>query len=200
MIARRTSVTLQTASLFSVLALALTACTYDSPRHQCMNDNCGAGGGGYTPPADTVPESTIDTGATMGEIQAGEGAGTFVEYLGDGRWHVFTACDTKLSGADCQWDIITSVADGDEITSFDEDRLEGSDFLDFYNQSTGVRLVADTTNDFDGYYFDATSGATVRVDVYLDGAPAPRFIYWIGDGGVHSGAPSNPVDLKPSTK
>jgi hypothetical protein len=59
-------------------------------------------------------------------------------------------------------------------------------------------MVSDTSYDFDGFFVNATPGATLRIDVFLDGAPAPRFIYWVGDGGLHSGAPENPIDLIPS--
>ncbi len=181
----------------SLLALALSGCGYDHHDH-CM-DGCGnSGGAGGTPNQPQVPQATIDTGATIGEIKPGEGAGAFVEYAAGGKWHVFTACDTKLSGLSCRWDIITSVGSDASISGFQPDSLEPSDYLD-WNDSRSVRLVADNTNDIDGYYLEATPGGTVRVDVYLDDQPQPRFIYWVGEGGLHQGAPSNPIDLTPSS-
>jgi hypothetical protein len=200
MIARRSVLRfVPSLALAAPLVFGLAACTYDNHNSHCM-DNCG-GQGGYTnppPPDNSVPESTIDTGATLGDVQAGEGAGSFVEYAGDGRWHVFTACDTKLSGASCNWDIIVSVDSGNAISDFQPETLEENDSIDWYDKLQSLHFIAENSNDFDGFYFDATAGQTVRVDVYLDGSPAPRFIYWVGDGGVHSGAPSNPVDLTPS--
>ena len=164
-----------------------------------MSGGCnGNGTGGSTSQPENVPEATIDTGSTLGEIKPGEGAGAFVEYQAGGKLHVFTACDTKLSGLSCRWDVIASVGSNANIATFEADRLEQSDYLD-WNDSRSVRLVANNTDDFDGFYLSATAGATLRVDVYLDDQPQPRFIYWVGQGGLHQGAPSNPIDLTPSS-
>lgn len=175
--------------------LALTGCYYDNGRHHhdCMDGDCTSN----TQPKD-VPQSNIDTGATLAEIQPGQGAGAFVEYAGDGRWHVFTACDTDISHYACRWDIIVSVPSGSVMKSFEGESLEPDDSLDLWDAQS-VRLVTDTTSDFDGFFFEATPGSTARVDVYLDDGPAPRYIYWVGDGGLHQGAPSNPIDLKPTS-
>lgn len=176
------------------LVLMLGACTYGADN----NYSVGSGGSGGGPSGD-VPQSAIDTDATIAGVTPGDGAGAFVEYAAGGTWHVFTACDTNVSGYSCAWDIIVG-ADGG-ITNFTPDRLETSntEWVDWSDQGT-VRLVATTANDTDGFYFTAQPGATARVDVYLDGEPAPRFIYWVGDGGLHRGAPSNPIDLTPTAE
>ncbi len=176
------------------LSLALGACTYGVDNGQSVG---GGGGGGGSGGASSIPESTVDTDATIAGVTPGQGAGAFVEYASGGSWHVFTSCDTSVSGYSCGWDIIVD-ADGG-ITDFSADRLEQSDteWVDWGDQGT-VRMVATTGYDVDGFYFTTQAGATSRIDVYLDGEPAPRFIYWVGDGGLHRGAPSNPIDLAPS--
>jgi hypothetical protein len=179
-----------------VLALAASACTYDDGTHNhgsCVDlGNCP----GDLPP--DIAQSTIDTGATLADIQAGEGAGAFVEYQAGGKWHVFTACDTKLSGYSCTWDIIVSTDKSADITTFEEETLESDDYLDWYD-TRAVRLVGHVTDDFDGFFVDVTPGATLTVDVYLDGDPSPRYIYWVGGGGLHQGSPTNPIDLTPTS-
>jgi hypothetical protein len=185
---------LATASLAALLA-ATSACTYSDRHH---DGHHGEGPSSNTPPIEEpVISATIDTGATLADIEPGRGAGAFVEYEGGGRWHVFTACDTELSDIGCEWDIIVSIAEGNELEGFDADRLEGSDYLEWESRLS-VRLITSTTYDFDGFWVDATVGAPLRVDVYLDRRPAPKYIYWVGDGALHRGAPSNPIDLIPS--
>jgi len=59
--------------------------------------------------------------------------------------------------------------------------------------------VADTDSGTDGATIETTPGAILRVDLLLDGKAEPRFIYWFGDGVLHQGAPTNPIDLEPNT-
>lgn len=169
-------------------------CTYEHERDRDHHHD-------DDPPVQQEPEvvsSTIDTGATLAEIEPGRGAGAFVEYAGDGQWRVFTACDTELSNYGCAWDIIVSVAASADLKRFEGDNLEPSDYLDWENANS-VRLVTSTTYDFDGFLVEATAGAPLLVDVYLDKKPAPRYIYWVGDGALHRGAPTNPIELIPSS-
>lgn len=183
-------------ALLFPLALALGACAYGND----SGSGSGVAGGAPSATLPPVPESAVDTGVPMGDVTPGEGAGTFIEYQAGGHWHLFTSCDTKLpkSQGPCSWDIIVSAATSDTIQSFQPDRLENDDRLG-WGDGGSVHLVADNSYDFDGFYFDAVPGAVVRFDVYLDGQPGPRYIYWNGNGGLHSGAPSNPIDLTPST-
>jgi len=102
-----------------------------------------------------------------------------------------------VSGSSCTWDVIVATGGNDTIQGFQPDRLEGRDWVDWYDQSS-VEMVATTHNGIDGFFFQTDPGAIVRLDVYLDGGPAPRYIYWVGDGGLHRGAPDNPIDLSPS--
>jgi hypothetical protein len=173
-------------------SLLVVGCTYED-HHDDYCPNCGPND--YTPTE--IESSTIDTGAELAEIEAGEGAGAFVEYQGDGAWHVFTACDTTLSGYACNWDIIVSAVDGNRLDDFGSDRLEGEDYIGKFD-SNSVQFISVTDYDFDGFFVQTDPAGHLRVDVYLDSAPAPRFIYWIGNGGLHKGSPTNPIDLMPT--
>ena len=61
-----------------------------------------------------------------------------------------------------------------------------------------LAFAACTTDGLDGFFVDTNPGLTLRIDVVLDGRPDRRYIYWVGEGGVHKGAPSNTLDLTPS--
>lgn len=187
----------RTLALILPLALMLGACTYQTSDGYGGYGGSGSGGSGGS---QSVPQSDIDTGATVGQVTPGKGAGTFVEYQAGGQWHVYTTCDTLLSNSvgPCNWDIIVYGPSTDTIQSFKQDQLESDDQL-FWDQGGSVHLVAQDSSDFDGFFFNATPGATITVDVYLDGGPAPTYIYWVGDGGLHKGAPSNPIDLTPTS-
>lgn len=185
-----------------VLASAASGCVIES--NDCDEDDCpdcgGAGGsagsgGGTTTPSDEVVVATIDADQTL-ETQPGEGIGAFIEYAEGGRWHVYTACDTDVSGLPCYFNVIATLPAGATYTVQDEESLEGEDQV--YEYADGFELVTVTESDLDGVYVDASAGGVVRFEVWLDDAPDARFIYWIGGGAVHNGAPTNPIDLKPS--
>ncbi len=181
---------LSIAALVTLSGMSI-GCTYEDVRHDDHQEG---------PPINEqpVPTATIDTGSVLAEIEPGRGVGAFVEYAGGGQWHIYTACDTELSSYGCTWDIIVSVGEDADISQFEAENLEASDYLD-WESAREVQLFTSTTYDLDGFWLDSTPGAPLRVDVYLDGRPAERYIYWVGDGALHRGAPSNPIDLIPSS-
>jgi hypothetical protein len=189
---------LSISSLFPLIvlgALASSGCYYDDP--DCQHDGyCGQTYDPTPPPSDEVADAKIDTGATITDIDAGHGAGVFVEYQAGGKWHVFTSCDTLDSKYGCTWDVIVSTATASELKDYGSDGLESNDWLSRHG-SNGVRFVADNDYDFDGFFVETAAGSSLRVDVYLDDKPAPRYIYWVGEGGLHEGSPTNPIDLVP---
>lgn len=156
----------------------------------------GSGGTGGSSGSTQIVRATIDTDATL-ETVPGEGIGAFIEYAEGGRWHVFTACDTELSGLPCYFNVIAILPEGATYGGVSEESLESEDAI--YEYEDGLELVTVTRGDVDGMYFDAPEGEVVRFEVYLDDRPDPRFIYWVGGGAVHNGAPTNPIDLKPSS-
>jgi hypothetical protein len=64
--------------------------------------------------------------------------------------------------------------------------------------SNAARLISYATDDVDGFRFRTEPGVVLRVDVFLDGSPAPQHLTWVGDGARHPGALGNPLDLRPS--
>lgn len=147
------------------------------------------------PPAPIVL-APIDPDARI-DVAPGDGAGVFIEYETGGGWHVFTTCDTLVSDIECLWDIIVSVDPRLTITLREEEELEADDVI-VRDDPGSLRFVAYTDVDFDGFFFDTDAGETVELDAFIDGESDPRFINWIGLGGLNQGAPSNPILLEPT--
>jgi hypothetical protein len=78
----------------------------------------------------------------------------------------------------------------DDLESDDRVSLFGGDF---------AQVVARTDFDYDGFFVDTEPGVTLSIDAYLDGY-CTNYVYWFGDGAVHSSAPSMPLDLVPSAE
>lgn len=147
---------------------------------------------------DTQPELlSIDTDKVI-EAVPGEGVGLFVEYAAGGFWRMSTTCDTNYSGQACQFDVCVSLVDGtSDVRLAEGEELEGDDRIELFSDGWTC-LSAETDADFDGLIFDTDPGAAVRFEVQLDGVLESRYVYWVGDGVLHAGAPTNPVDFLPT--
>jgi hypothetical protein len=183
--------------LLAVLAVPLfVACGYGDHRSDGYDDDYG-GGGSTSKPGDKPEEATIDTDQLL-EVDPGAGAGAFVEYESGGTYHVTTSCDVE-TGGECYWDIVVTPLDGAALFGVAPFDLESDDTVTL-GTGNQLRLVATTGKDFDGFDFQTDPGAAIEVDVFLDNAPGNRFLFWVGDGALRSGAPTNPVDLVPSAE
>jgi hypothetical protein len=173
-----------------ILPLILVACGYDDDDddHGVPPDSCGTG----------ISEARIDVDGAFASVEPGQGAGVYVEYGPEGRWHVFTTCDTAASGYACGWDIYLDAAEGSRIRRFEPDNLEGDDWFSGTG-STSAELVVATGNDVDGLYFETDAGQPLRLGAFLDGYEACQYVYWVTAGAVSKGAPTNPIDLLPET-
>jgi hypothetical protein len=164
---------------------------------------CGYGGGEAAPASSGCGEETprsagIDTAAEL-DITPGQGVGVFFEYLGGGNWRLTTTCDTPSSGYECFWDVIVwPLADG-QIFDFASEGLEAGDAVQ-RDVDDSLHLFAYTDADSDGVDFSTTPGAPLRFDALLDGGCANAYMYWVGGGAVHTGSPSNPLDLVPTSE
>jgi hypothetical protein len=149
----------------------------------------------------------IDSGAKM-TSPPGQGAGLFVEYTDGGHWHVFTTCDTSISQTECTFDAFLSVnragtvsrtdTTGSGIVNVRQQFTPGDPVTFVEYQSAGtVHLHAVSDFDAPGITFDTADGATLSLVMYLDGQPQPAYVYWVGDGLRHAGAPTDPVDFQP---
>jgi len=178
------------------VAVALLACGYDNDTDTGTSGGySGAGGGSFT----DIKQASIDTGQAL-TTEPGQGVGALVEYQAGGTWHIHVACDTALSREPCEWSILVEPRNGARIRNVTGDQIETSEDAVDWDKSggTGAELLALTGNDIDGFFVETDPGATLRVDVLLGGAAGNGFVYWIGDGAMHRGAPTNPIDLTPT--
>jgi hypothetical protein len=174
------------------VAVALLACGYDNDSETMAAPAAGGAGGGST---GEIAEAAIDTGAALASV-AGQGAGTLVGYEGAGKWHLNLTCDTAISSERCHWDIFIEPLDGARIRNVSHEGLDGEDAFDWDGEA--ARLIALTGTDNDALVLETDPGKGLRIDVLLDDAPGNEFIYWIGGGAIHRGAPTNPIDLVPT--
>jgi hypothetical protein len=144
-------------------------------------------------PYDEVVYETIDADQVL-HTALGEGVGLFVEYYAGGTWRLWTSCDTALTNAACTLE--AHVVGESALSRVYTDDFEGYDSVDL-PYSDELWLYAETTYDSDGVEFDTDPGAAIELELWVDGYLDPGFIYWVGDGFIHEGAPSTPLVLTP---
>jgi len=173
--------------------LLSVACTYNNGDAQRVLD--------YTPDYTCNPpaQSTIDVDRTI-EVDAGQGAGIYIEYATGGHWHVRTSCDGDKQSTGCEWDVLVYNNEGLTLSNVVAEDLEADDSLQPYGSVPGTyQLITHTTTDLDGLTFDTDPSVAITVDAGLDGVCALPYFFWIGDGALHPGSPSNPLTLVPSS-
>jgi len=177
-----------------LLVVAFSACQYDDSDDPYYGDDYGTG---YGSCSDTPLRGTIDTDAAF-EVDAATGVGLFVEYQQGGRWLLYTTCDTDVSDFACSFDIIVKPVGSSPILALYPDDLElADDSVTLFGEDT-VEFLATTDIDTDGVFIDTDPGVAISVDVLLDGDCANDFVYWVGDGATHAGAPTNPFEFEPN--
>ncbi|WP_437679934.1 hypothetical protein [Sorangium sp. So ce131] len=165
--------------------------------HDDHNDQDGATDDGSQEPSEDPLRVAIDTDAVV-ESEPGEGVGIFVEYAAGGTWTLWTTCDTNTSKVVCSFDLYASVDTSSELLDITGVELEKTDATRLADEGIAY-LHAETGADVDAMTFTTTEGAVVRLEAYLDGELQPRFVYWFGNGVLHEGAPSNPLDFEPTS-
>ena len=174
------------------LVLSASACSYDNgdANRILAPSECSTG---------TPEKSNIDVGAQI-ESDVGTGAGFYVEYASGGHWKLTTTCDSTTNGNDCAWDIIISPTSGHTLSNVVGSDLEDGDGIIPSDDQVSSELVAFTGSDADGFTFDSEPGASVSFDVFLENTCAFQYVFWVGDGGLHGGEPTNPLVLVPTGK
>ncbi|MDI1449411.1 hypothetical protein [Polyangium sp. 6x1] len=152
---------------------------------------------GTRPPTEQPMQMSIETDVQLDAVP-GDGVGVFVEYYASGVYRIWTTCDTNFSGLSCPMDIFTSVDTSSTIDAVTTDDLEGADHVNIHEAAGTVDMHVDTGVDFDAIEISTTPGAILRLEVLIDGVPQPRFVYWFGNGVLHNGAPTSPVDFVPT--
>jgi hypothetical protein len=176
----------------AALVTGATGCVIEANDHPRWDDDPGV-----PPPSDPLLV-TIDADKTI-DAAPGEGVGLFVQYQAGGIWKVWTACDTLYSGVGCTFDACVEVEDASgDITAVRGEDIEADDRVATYGDGSTC-LSAVTDYDIDAMTFTTAPGAIVRLTMALDGWSEPRYVFWVGDGALHEGAPTNPIDFAPSS-
>ncbi len=188
--------TLPLGVLVGLFTLMLAACDSSPPVGQPLPSG-GVGGGGI-PPSSQAIQVPIQTGVQL-QTNVGQGVGLFVEYLGAGNWHVWSSCDTAISGYTCNFQVILTPQGANAITNTTLDPTDApgsaspstdgnSEYLSF---TTGTTAVGATVT------FN-TPGAPVEIAYSLDGNYDPHYWDWASGGITHEGAPTDPLVFTPS--
>jgi hypothetical protein len=156
------------------------------------------GGSSPLPPSTDPAQESIDADAVIA-VSPGQGAGLFVQYASGGQWDVFTSCDTDITDRPCSFDIIISADPTVVLAGPKPHDFEVVDTLTLESDGS-IHVITGTAGKLDGVSFSAEPGASIRVDVLLDGAAQPDYVHWIS-GGVYQdqGALTNPVDFVPAS-
>jgi hypothetical protein len=176
--------------LTCTLALLAVACDSGDDHHYHYSNEPVA-------PIPAPVAASIDTDAQLAGLIGGQGAGAFAEYVSGGTWRIYTGCDYDLSLSPCDWDVVASPTDGVIYDVLGEDD-EADDLISTDRARSYARLQALTVTDFDGMLVQTNPGVGLTLDVWLDGVPAPELVFWMSDGTVNPGAPSNPIELVPT--
>ncbi|MEO5727370.1 MAG: hypothetical protein ABI134_26235 [Byssovorax sp.] len=149
------------------------------------------------PPVLDTPQQVAITPDKTLQADAGEGVGIFVEYATGGHWHVWTSCDTNKSQVACDFEVFAIPEKGAKIANVQAaETLESGDVAEELTDGS-AHLSASTSTEFDGMTFDSTPGALVELEVYFDGVPDSRVVFWFGNETLHTGAPTDPIDFVP---
>jgi hypothetical protein len=180
----------------SRLAFVSLLAAVASTQAGCWTDTTSGG-----PPPDQCANVTsyeIDTGASL-SYTVGVDAGYYLSYPGSGAWHFEWTCDTKLSAEGCNFTgsiLVPTLTAGptcymceanDQVSS--QAGADGQTEIDFNTEtSTGI----------DGVDFSTTPGASVYINLQINGLYQNDLIF-LPSAGMAATADCNPVDLTPST-
>jgi hypothetical protein len=146
----------------------------------------------------SADNAAIDVNDANGiDSPPGEGAGVLVDYDAGGHWHIWSVCDTSLSGIACGFSVTALALGGNAVTNVTGDDLEAGERAGttcagsaFYTGSTDFGV--------DGMRFDTAPGAAVQVEAALDGTVFPDVIFFAQTGTAVTSA-TNPLTLTPAS-
>ncbi|MBK8254017.1 MAG: hypothetical protein IPK82_15305 [Polyangiaceae bacterium] len=130
------------------------------------------------------------------EAKPGEGVGIFVEYQSGGKWRIWTTCDTFTSKQVCAYDIFAATRLPTDLRAYALEDAEGFDEVKDLGEGM-VELIADTDSDTDALVLETEPGASLDIEVYIDGQSAQPYVYWVSNDVIHVGTPDNPTRFVP---
>ncbi len=154
-----------------LLALVLPACIIENNSGDDVSTTC---------ISDLVMD--VDTGATITHA-AGVDPGYYINYAGNGAWHIDWTCDTKLSSIGCEFSGTINIVGPTAATCF---MCEDNDSVTTSPTASGTAITFDTitTTGLDGVDFTAAAGASVEFDLLVNGIYQPDLVFVPSDGAT----------------
>jgi hypothetical protein len=177
----------------------------------CIIEDRHHGGGFYGGPPIIVPpdppcpifstnadNAALDTNDAEGiSSPPGDGVGVLVDYDTGGHWHVWSVCDTAVTGRVCGYAVTAQTVDGTPVTDIAGDDLEVGERAGAACADTAF-FAASTDLGIDGMRFTAAPGIAVQIKAVLDGTLFPDIIFFAQSGAAAT-ATTNPMTLTPAS-
>lgn len=182
--------------LASVLALGASGCIVVDHRGSTHGSGVCANCGSFSQPTEYIDtDAVVDTSGGPGS-----GVAVLLEYFSGGYWHVRTSCDYLVPASPqvpCAYQVdaralnsMPSNAYGETLGATDSVSYEGSD---------SVVLIAQTSTQYSGMWFQTSPGDSVEFISYLDGALESRGGFILSEGTQPQSRRVNPITLVPTT-
>jgi hypothetical protein len=161
-----------------------------------------AGGSSYGggPDAGTQPMlAFVDAGRTL-NATPGQGVGVFVTYQPGGQWLIQWTCDTSITQESCFFDIAVSSDTGSAAQLVNDSLAPGGTVQDLNGSVTDIQTT--TTTEEDQAAFSTTPGATITVNVELNGQPSGQYFFFVQNGivnGGYQGTLTDPMEFEPTS-
>jgi hypothetical protein len=150
----------------------------------------------------------VDPGRTL-NAQPGQGVGVFVTYQPGGTWLVAWTCDTSVTTESCFFQITINAVDGSSAAQVLSQSLAPGDTVVTQPLPAGESPVqssfvveSTTTTQQDQVTFNTTPGATISVDVELNGVASGQYFFFVQNGvvnGNYQGSLSDPLEFEPTS-
>jgi hypothetical protein len=162
----------------------------------------------------------VDTGRTL-NATAGQGVGVFVTYSTGGNWLIQWTCDTSITSESCSFQVSAEVltpsaaihlvnfvtAPGGSVSQSPTGPCyvapaQGLDDAGSCPPIQQLTATATTTTDQDALSFTTPPGATISVDVQLNGQPSSQYFFFVQNGqvnGGYTGSLSDPMEFEPTS-
>jgi len=190
---------LKYASGIALLAV-LEACYGGTPTSSSGSGYAGGSGyGGGTDAGAQAMLAIVDTDRTL-NATPGQGVGVFVTYQSGGQWLVQWTCDTSITQESCFFDIEVNSDNGSAAQLVHDSLATGGTVRTINGSVTEIQTT--TTTEEDQAAFTTTPGATITVNVELNGQPSGQYFFFVQNGivnGGYQGTLSDPMEFEPTS-
>jgi hypothetical protein len=190
---------LKYASGIALLA-GLVACYGGTPTSSSGGGYAGGSGYGGGTDAGTEPVlAFVDPGRTL-NATPGQGVGVFVTYQSGGQWLIQWTCDTSITQEPCFFEIAVHSDSGSAAQLLHDSLAAGGTVQNLNGSVTAIQTT--TTTEEDQAAFGTAPGATITVNVELNGQPSGQYFFFVQNGlvnGGYQGSLNDPLEFEPTS-